>query len=152
MSVIIRSGRSVFSESLKMETKKAVLIVPSRIESIKEVSSKILDSLKPYGVSEETLFDIRLSTEEAVRNAIVHGNLSDKHLLTTVSYWIEDGFINIEVEDEGVGFDRGNLSDPTTDDNLTKGSGRGVYLINKLMDSARFNESGNKIIMIKKLK
>lgn len=135
-----------------METKKAVLIMPSRIESIKEVSSKILDFLKPYGVSEETLFDIRLCTEEAVRNAIVHGNLSDKYLLTTVSYWIEDGFINIEVEDEGVGFDRGNLSDPTTDDNLTKGSGRGVYLINKLMDSARFNESGNKITMIKKLK
>jgi len=135
-----------------MKTKKVVIIVPSRTESIKTVSSKILGSLKPYGVSEETLFDIRLSTEEAVRNAIVHGNLSDKNLLTTVSYWIEDGAINIEVEDEGVGFDRGALPDPTTEENLMKGSGRGIYLINRLMDSARFNESGNKITMIKKLK
>lgn len=135
-----------------METKKRVCIVPSRTESIKKVSSEILDSLKPYGVSEETLFDIRLSTEEAVRNAIVHGNLSDKNLLTTVSYWIRDGFINIEVEDEGVGFDRGALPDPTAEENLTKCSGRGIYLINRLMDSARFNESGNIITMTKRLK
>jgi len=135
-----------------METKKKVFIVPSQTESIKKISSKILDSLKPYGVSADTLFDIRLSTEEAVRNAIVHGNLSDKNLLTTVSYWIKDGAIFIEVEDEGVGFDRGALPDPTTEDNLMKGSGRGVYLIDRLMDSARFNESGNKITMTKRLK
>ncbi|MFH0764605.1 MAG: ATP-binding protein [Candidatus Omnitrophota bacterium] len=135
-----------------MKVKKKVFIVPSRIESIKKVSSKILDFLKPYGVSEETLFDIRLSTEEAVRNAIVHGNLSDKQLLTTVSYWIENGFISIEIEDEGVGFDRGVLPDPTTEENLMKSSGRGVYLINRLMDSARFNESGNIITMTKRLK
>ncbi len=135
-----------------MGTKKTVIIVPSETKSIRMVSSKLLDALAPYGVSEDTLFDIRLCTEEAIRNAIVHGNLSDKHLLTTVSYWIEDGKIFIEVEDEGVGFDRGNLPDPTADDNILKGSGRGVYLIEKLMDSAKFNESGNKITMIKKIK
>ena len=135
-----------------MGTKKTVIIVPSETKSIRMVSSKLLDALTPYGVSEDTLFDIRLCTEEAVRNAIVHGNLSDKHLLTTVSYWIEDGKIFIEVEDEGVGFNRGNLPDPTADGNILKGSGRGVYLIEKLMDSAKFNESGNKITMIKKIK
>ncbi len=135
-----------------MGTKKTVIIVPSETESIRTVSVKLLEAIKPYGVSEDTLYDIRLCTEEAVRNAIVHGNLSDVHLLTTVSYWIEEDKIFIEVEDEGVGFDRGNLPDPTTDDNILKGSGRGVYLIEKLMDSARFNQSGNKITMTKKIK
>ncbi|MDP3804760.1 MAG: ATP-binding protein [Candidatus Omnitrophota bacterium] len=149
---MIRRDQSAFSKSLSMETKKTVIIVPSETKSIRMVSFKLLEAIKPYGVSEDTLYDIRLCTEEAVRNAIVHGNLSDVHLLTTVSYWIEEDKIFIEVEDEGVGFDRGNLPDPTTDDNILKSFGRGVYLIEKLMDSARFNQSGNKITMTKKIK
>ena len=135
-----------------MKMDKTVIRVPSEIRSIRDVSTKLLNDLKPYGVSEDTLFDIRLCTEEAVRNAIVHGNLSDRELLITVTYWIEDGKIFIEVEDEGVGFDRTSLPDPTVGDNILKGSGRGVYLIEKLMDSAVFNETCNKITMIKRLK
>lgn len=135
-----------------MDDNKTTIRYPSETASIKLASSKILDALKPYGASEDVLFDIRLCVEEAVRNAVVHGNLSDKNLLTTVTYWVKDGRAHIEIEDEGVGFDRRSLPDPTADANILRGSGRGVYLIEKLMDSAVFNETGNKITMIKKIK
>lgn len=103
-------------------------------------------------MEEAALFDIRLCVEEAVRNAIVHGNRCEKRLSVEVSYWVEDGTLHVEVVDHGKGFDHKKLPDPTKDENLTRNNGRGVYLIKRLMDRAEYNESGNKISMVKRLK
>lgn len=129
-----------------------VIKVPSEIGSIRKVSSEILGGLLPYKLDKDSAFDIRLCTEEAVRNAIVHGNLSRKESVVKVSYWIDKGKLNIEVEDEGSGFNLKKVPDPTENCNIMKGSGRGVYLIKKLMDYVDFNEKGNKIRMWKVLK
>ena len=59
--------------------------------------------------------------------------------------------MNIEVEDKGSGFDYKQLSDPTANDNIMKGSGRGVYLIRSLMDEVEYNDTGNKLKMTKRL-
>jgi serine/threonine-protein kinase RsbW len=56
------------------------------------------------------------------------------------------------MRDEGDGFDYKNLPDPTLEENLQELKGRGVYLIRRLMDEVVFNEAGNQITMIKKLK
>lgn len=135
-----------------VKAKKETIEVPSEIIYIRKVSSEILSKLKPYGIDEDKLFDIRLCAEEAVRNAIVHGNRSKKELRVRVHYWVEDGRFNMDVEDEGAGFDPGRVPDPTKNDNIMKGSGRGVYLIKRLMDRADFNEKGNKLSMEKILK
>lgn len=126
--------------------------VPSDIKYLREVSSKILNSISSYGIDEDRLFDIRLCTEEAVRNAIVHGSRSDKKLFIKVRYWVEQNRLNIEVEDEGPGFTPDSIPDPTENSNIMKGSGRGVYLIRKLMDRVDFNEKGNKLRMEKVIK
>ena len=135
-----------------MRKKGNLIKVPSEIESIKKVSSEILNSLSQYGVDEDRLFDIRLCTEEVVRNAIVHGNLLNKDLVVKVNYWVEDDALNIEVEDEGAGFDHEKVPDPTQDDNLVKEGGRGVYLVHHFMDEVTFNEKGNKVRLVKYLK
>ena len=126
--------------------------IPSEIKYIKKISSRILDSLLPYGVDEEKLSDIRLCAEEAVRNAIVHGSRMNKKLRVRVNYRIDKNRIIIEVEDEGIGFDPDSIPDPTLKNNITKESGRGVCLIKKLMDKVDFNEKGSKIRMEKSLK
>jgi len=138
-----------FLKNRRDKTTKTVVKIPSTIEYIKKVSSKILKALETYNVNQDTLFDIRLCVEEIIRNAIVHGNHSDKNLSVRVAYWIKDGRMNIEVEDEGGGFDYKNLADPTTAENITKNSGRGIFLVKNLMDEVEFNDSGNKIKMIK---
>lgn len=126
--------------------------VPSEIKSIRRVSSKILSSLSPYELNKDTLFDIRLCTEEAVRNAIVHGSGLRKGSRVSVCYWVDKDRFHIEIEDEGAGFDLNTVPDPTENSNIIKRSGRGVYLIKKLMDRVSFNEKGNKIKMEKALK
>ncbi len=134
-----------------MKTHKKLIKIPSEISYIKKVSSEILDSLTPYKLNQDRLFDIRLCTEEAVRNAIVHGNGSDKKLYVTVSYWVDNDKLNIEIEDEGRGFDYNKVPDPTNENNILKGSGRGVYLVRHLMDEVEFNEKGNKLRLVKYL-
>ena len=125
--------------------------IPSEIKYIKKVSSEILDSLSPHKIDEDTLSDIRLCAEEAIRNAIVHGNRSNKKLHVKVNYRLENDRIIIEVEDEGAGFDPRKIADPTGDDNIMKESGRGICLIKRLMDKVDFNQKGNKIRMEKRL-
>ncbi|OGW84858.1 MAG: hypothetical protein A2987_06710 [Omnitrophica bacterium RIFCSPLOWO2_01_FULL_45_10] len=129
-----------------------IIKIPSDIRRMREVSLKILGSLKSYDLDNDRMFDIRLAVEEAVRNAIIHGNESDKAKSVTITYWIEDDKINVVVEDEGKGFDPLGLPDPTANDNIMKNSGRGVYLVKKLMDEVEFNAIGNKLKMTKKLK
>jgi len=134
-----------------MEMKKLVIEVPSEIKYIKDISSKILKLLATYGIDDDTLFDIKLCAEEALRNAIEHGNGCDKKRSVKVSLWVDDGKVNIEVEDKGSGYNPELLPDPTDNGNLMKNSGRGVYLIKKLMDEVKFNKAGNTITMMKRI-
>jgi len=148
-----RSDQSASSRSRKGHKEAKILIkIPSEIRYIKEVWLRILTDLKPYNVDSDTLFDVRLCVEEALRNAVVHGNRSDNRLFVNVSYWIKGADFNIEIENEGSGFDHRIIPDPTTDDNIMKSSGRGVYLLKNLMDSVEFNKTGNVIKMVKHLK
>ncbi len=134
-----------------MMKEKSLIIVPSEAKYIREVSSAIREALASCKVGADALFEIKLCVEEAVRNAMVHGNRSDKKKTVKVSYWVEKGSLNIEVEDEGDGFDPKAVPDPTKDDNLTKTSGRGVYLIKKLMDRVEFDSNGRRVRMVKRL-
>ena len=146
---MLNLGQSEFLKNREKMVKVTVLKLPTEVKYIKKASSNILEAVKPYNLGEDKLYDIRLSVEEAVRNAMVHGNSGRTNLSVKVKYWIKDEKLNVEVEDEGAGYDYGLLPDPTEGDNIMKGSGRGVYLIRRLMDEVKFNEAGNKIKMIK---
>ncbi|MBF0288870.1 MAG: response regulator [SAR324 cluster bacterium] len=112
---------------------------------------------------------------EAVTNAVVHGNLEVPSSLkqedwkkfedlvdereadpeyenkkVTIAYHVDESQIKIEMEDEGNGFDPSNLPNPN-DPEAMLASGRGILLIRSFMDEVSWNEKGNKITMIKKL-
>ena len=118
---------------------------------IRESSSRILKDLETYGIDEKAAFEIKLCVEEAVRNAIVHGNKSDPKRQVRLGYWVDKGVLNIEIEDEGAGFNHELVKDPTKEENILRNSGRGVYLIKKLMDKVEYNIKGNKVIMVKRI-
>jgi len=125
------------------------ITIPSETKYIREISSKILKILEARHIDESALFDIRLCVEETVRNAIEHGNHKEKKSRVRISYRISGDIFTVEIEDEGAGFDHRTLPDPTHGDNLMKNSGRGVYLVRRLMDKVEFNEKGNKVKLTK---
>lgn len=127
--------------------------ISSEIKNIRIASAEVIDYIKKVkaNISRDTLFDIKLCVEEAVRNAILHGNKSDKNLTIDISYAIEGDKIKITIEDKGDGFNVGDLPDPTDMKNLYKESGRGIYIMRRLMDRVDYNEKGNYVTMEKKL-
>jgi len=131
---------------------ETILEVPSNFAQVAKTSEKILNTLSTLKLDDTDLFNIRLCIEEAVRNAMVHGNKSKKDLPVKISYSLNGDELEISIEDAGEGFDYKNLPDPTKEENITKGSGRGVFLILHLMDKVTFNDKGNIITMVKKLK
>ena len=130
---------------------KEKITIPSEIRYVREISSKILNKLKTRKVGESALFDIKLCAEEIIRNAIEHGSRRNKQARIKIDYRIEADKFIIEVEDEGSGFDYKKLPDPTHEDNIMKGSGRGIYLVRHLMDKTEFNDKGNKVKLTKNI-
>ena len=116
---------------------------------LKEVSNKLIGKLKEKNVDEDIIFDVHVGFEEALRNAMIHGNKSMAGKKVRIETQITDSFVQISVEDEGDGFDPDSLPDPTLDENLLKEGGRGVYLIRHLLDEVRFEKDGRKVIMKK---
>ena len=128
---------------------KKKIEIPSDIKYIEKVREEILGHLERFKVEESIQFDIRLAIEEAVRNAIEHGNPPNKGLSVVVSYCVDKDKIEVTVEDQGEGFDFKKVPDPRTEDNIMKGGGRGVFLIHKLMDKVTYNKKGNIITITK---
>jgi serine/threonine-protein kinase RsbW len=129
------------------------ITLPNELRSIKEASENILIMLQSKNIQDkDVLFDVKLSLDEAVRNAIVHGNKDKRNSVVRVHYNVDTEKIELMVEDEGAGFDPEKLPDPTQKENLLKEKGRGVYLIKNLMDKVEYSEKGNCVRMIKYLK
>jgi serine/threonine-protein kinase RsbW len=116
---------------------------------LKEISKKLIAALKEKGVKEDIIFDVHVGFEEALRNAMIHGNKSNPDKKVLIETIVTDSSVTICVEDEGEGFDPKELPDPTLDENLLRESGRGVYLINHLMDEVRYEQGGRRVVMIK---
>jgi serine/threonine-protein kinase RsbW len=95
------------------------------------------------------LFRIQMAIEEAVVNAIEHGNKKalDKKIRLVFDVTPEKAVMTIS--DEGAGFDHRNVADPTTEELIDKPRGRGVMLMRELMNEVHFNEVGNQEVMIK---
>ena len=101
------------------------------------------------GFGEASRFAVRLALEEALVNAFKHGHrdlAADEPVL--VEYEVLPDRITLSVTDRGPGFDPQAVPDPTTDENLTKTSGRGLLLMGAYMTSIKHNAAGNRITMI----
>ena len=93
------------------------------------------------------MFHAQLALEEAITNAIEHGNKFDESKFVRVAADIDDSRAFFRIQDEGPGFPYWDLPDPTQPDNLDKPCGRGVFLIRNLMTKIHFNETGNCLFM-----
>lgn len=128
------------------------ITIHSNLKNIRHVVDEVLGYLQSIKTEESLIFDIRLSLEEALINAIRFGNRLNENLTVDVDFTHNGNKIIIAVEDKGKGFDYRNLPDPTREENLLKLKGRGIFLIRHLMDNVEFNKKGNRITMTKHLR
>jgi serine/threonine-protein kinase RsbW len=113
------------------------------------VTDDLLEQLGAYGWSAEEVFAIHLAAEEAIVNAIVHGNRLDPEKRVAVVCEVTVTRVMIEVSDEGDGFDPGQVPDCTAEDRLDVPSGRGVMLMRSFMTRIEYNAKGNAVILEK---
>jgi serine/threonine-protein kinase RsbW len=94
---------------------------------------------------------IELALGEALANAVVHGCKSDPSKIIECDVACDEtrGML-IVVRDPGTGFDPADLPSPVQGQNIYSEHGRGIYLINQLMDEVNFQKNGTEIHMIKR--
>ncbi len=129
---------------------KVDLELPGDVNAISPVVTKVMGIVTEMGCAVGHEFEIELALREALANAIEHGVGHDasKQIQCSVACDHERGML-IVVRDPGSGFDPSTLPSPVLGQNLFSTGGRGIYLINRLMDEVRFEKGGTEIHMRK---
>lgn len=109
----------------------------------------LIAALREQGFTERECFGIRLSLEEAIVNAVKHGNRQDGTKAVHIRFQNTPGQFMIEIRDEGKGFDPEAVPDPLAPNNLERPGGRGVFLMRHYMSWVQFNDAGNCVTLCK---
>ena len=125
------------------------VVIPSILSEAHRVLDRILDQVKGHGYSDDAYFAIRLAMDEALTNAVRHGNCCDTSKKIVVEYSVTDEAFRATIEDEGCGFEAAGLPDPTEDENIERPCGRGVMLMKAYMSDVRYNPCGNRVTLTK---
>ena len=129
------------------------LVLPSHIEAVAGGAAVATDFIQSCGVGEEAAFGIDVAVREAITNAMVHGNKEDEAKTVELTLNCLGRELEIEVKDQGEGFDPTSIPDPTDPANILKTSGRGIFLMRTFMDAVQWSmhpEGGTTVRMTKK--
>jgi serine/threonine-protein kinase RsbW len=127
----------------------ADIIIPSDAAEARRIQDEIEQHLQARHVSERDIFSIKLALEEALVNAMKHGNQMDRAKKVRISYQIFVDRFDVQIFDDGNGFDPNDVPDPTAFENLERPCGRGLMLMRHYMTEVGFNQRGNGVAMSK---
>ncbi len=122
--------------------------LPARTEAINPVVERVMEMVIMMGCASGKEFEVETAIREALANAIVHGCRGDTSKMVQFCVACDEsrGML-IVVRDPGPGFDPAKLSSPLIGKTLFHSHGRGIYLINQLMDEVRLERGGTEIHM-----
>ena len=125
------------------------VVIPSDYEAGQAVVERIVAVVACAGFLTRDVFGIRLSVDEAVTNAIKHGNKLSPDKTVRIGFQLNDRVVRIEIEDQGSGFCPGNVPDPTAEENLERPCGRGLMLMREFMTRIEYSTKGNAVVLEK---
>lgn len=131
-------------------TWRLALDLPSERGANRLVTEPLLAQLGTHGWPESDVFAVHLAVEEAITNAIVHGNKLDPGKRVHVTCEVSADRVLVSIADEGPGFDPGGIPDCTADDRLDAPGGRGVMLMRSFMTRIEYNTAGNAVELEKR--
>jgi len=128
--------------------------IASDTKNIHKVEDHIREVIDNLPLSEDVINSIMIAVTEAVNNAIIHGNKSDKNKHVNIHSIVFDDVLEIRIKDEGRGFILSNIPNPLLPENLTKDSGRGIFIIRSLVDGFKINSmtDGTEVVLDIKIK
>ena len=95
---------------------------------------------------------VELALQEALSNAMLHGNRLEARKLVHVRCRCDCGSgVSVVVRDQGQGFDPRKVPDPLSFENLGSEHGRGIHLMKLAMDEVSFERGGREVHMRKEL-
>lgn len=127
------------------------LTVPAEPSAIPRITDGVTAVLRGKRWPEDDIMSVELALQEAVANAVRHGCKGDATMHVQCVVTVDAaGEVVIVVRDPGPGFDPSKVPDPLGAENLFKPSGRGVFLINGLMDEVEYADGGREVQMRKR--
>ena len=124
----------------------------STLESVDSAEQIVLAESKALGLDEDDLYRVGIAIRECMVNAVVHGNRYNSRKKVHLKVERSADSLTIVVRDEGDGFDPSAVPDPLDAENLLRGSGRGVMLMQSFMDEfqiSRGQPQGTEVKMVK---
>jgi serine/threonine-protein kinase RsbW len=125
------------------------LTIPSDLAEARRVQCLIEEALQASAYSEHDIFAIKLALEEALVNAIKHGNQMDPDKRVYIVFHVTTERFEIRITDEGTGFNPEDVPDPTAIENLERPCGRGLLLMRGFMTEVEYHGKGNVVHMAK---
>lgn len=126
------------------------LAIMGGLKAVQRLAEQIVHAAIEMGCGSRDAFHARLALEEALANAVKHGNKYDAEKAVHVKYEVDSEGMVATIQDEGEGFDQSAVPDPTDEENLDRANGRGVFLMDQFMDSVEYNDIGNCVTLRKK--
>ncbi len=136
------------------EGRTVKLDIASRFEMLDVVQTVLVQLCHLVGFDDESVHYMSVAVRESIVNAIRHGNRQDEKKRVTVRFWVHPGALEVEVRDEGKGFDPQSVPDPLAPENLLKAYGRGIFFMRQFMDEVThsFPARGGTIVrMLKRI-
>ncbi len=129
-------------------TQEKRLTIDSRIEELQAVERFVDELHEEHNFKADVYGNILVAVTEAVNNAILHGNDGDVNKKVELTARLKSTYVlQIEVKDQGTGFNYQSVKDPTAPENLLNEHGRGVFVMEHLADTISFVDPGNIVQM-----
>ncbi|HTM12717.1 MAG TPA: ATP-binding protein [Bryobacteraceae bacterium] len=124
----------------------------STLESVDNAEQIVLAEAQTLGLDDDDLYRVGIAIRECMVNAVVHGNRYNSRKKVHLKVERTADRLTIVVGDEGEGFDPSAVPDPLAGENLLRGSGRGVMLMQSFMDEFQISQrqpQGTEVKMVK---
>lgn len=133
-----------------MNSNSSFIEISSELSNIKNVFEWLEKGLFKFVINKEKINTLSLVIQEALVNAIVHGNKEniDKHVL--LSYTLNKNDVHLKIQDEGNGIpkiDQVKDSEHINQDDLLKDSGRGIILMRHFCKDVSFNKNSINLVV-----
>jgi len=124
---------------LSSEQEQFQLELKSSPQNVSKIEAFLDGVNKKLNLGEVEFHKLLVATTEAVNNAIIHGNKANPDKQVAVKVVIRKHYVVVRVRDEGGGFDPDKIPNPLDEENLLKESGRGLFLMQTLMDEVEIH-------------